>query len=113
MIHDMSSGQVVIVSTATNSPDEAHRIADALVAQRLAACVQITPTESIYRWDGHVQHEAEQRLHIKTIASRLTQVEACIRAIHSYELPELLVLPVAGGAPAYLAWVKDSIADAT
>ena len=77
--------------------------------KNLAACVQIMPITSVYRWEGRVEHAAEHLLQIKTIAARLPQVEACILARHTYGVPEILVVPASGGSTAYLAWIRDSV----
>ena len=108
-----SSGDapVVVVTTTTASTEAARRIAEALLADRLAACVQVSPVDSHYRWDGAVRRDAEHLLQIKTTAPRIPRVEACILRHHGYELPEILVVAVAGGSAAYLAWVRDSVAD--
>jgi periplasmic divalent cation tolerance protein len=92
----------------TNLPDRAaaERLADALVEQRVAACVNIlAPCKSVYRWKGAVQHDDEHPLLIKTTAERYAVLEAAIRAAHPYELPEIIAVPIERGLPAYLAWV--------
>ncbi|MDA8107650.1 MAG: divalent-cation tolerance protein CutA [Betaproteobacteria bacterium] len=92
----------------TNLPDRAsaEQLADALVAQRLAACVNIlAPCRSVYRWQGAVQHDEEHPMLIKTSAERYAALEAAIRAGHPYELPEIVALPIERGLPAYLEWV--------
>jgi periplasmic divalent cation tolerance protein len=91
-------------------PDDASaaRIADALVAERLAACVSRLPgVISTYRWEGRVEHADEVLLLIKTTAARLEALVARIQALHPYELPEAIAVEATGGAPAYLAWVAD------
>ena len=92
----------------TNLPDRAaaERIADALIEQRLAACVNIlAPCRSVYRWKGAVQHDEEHPVLVKTTSERYAALEAAIRAAHPYELPEIVALPVERGLPAYLDWV--------
>jgi periplasmic divalent cation tolerance protein len=92
----------------TNLPDRAaaERIADALIEQRLAACVNIlAPCRSVYRWKGAVQHDEEHPLLVKTTSERYAALEAALRAAHPYELPEIVALPVERGLPAYLEWV--------
>ena len=96
----------------TNLPDRAaaERLAEALVAQRLAACISIlSPCRSVYRWQGTVQREEEHPLLIKTTASRYGELERAIRDQHPYELPEIIAVPLAGGLPAYLAWVAAEV----
>jgi len=99
----------VVVSTATGSAEAAREIAAALVAERLAACVQITPIESHYRWQGEVQHEPEFLLQIKTTANRFAAVEALIKRLHTYDLPEIAVTPIIAGSAEYLAWIAESV----
>jgi periplasmic divalent cation tolerance protein len=96
---------VVLVLT-TISEERAEPLARVLVDERLAACINIHgPMRSIYRWKGAVEHEAERQLIIKTTRDRVPALEARIKALHSYELPEFVVLPVEGGSEGYLDWV--------
>ncbi|RVT89344.1 divalent-cation tolerance protein CutA [Sphingomonas crocodyli] len=99
--------QAVIIFTSCGSAGEAERIAEALVAERLAACVQMQPVTSIYRWHGAVERAAEVLLHIKTRSGLAPAVEARIRALHSYEVPEVVVVPVSTGSADYLGWIRD------
>ncbi len=92
----------------TNLPDAeaARKLADHLVGQRLAACVNIlAPCRSVYRWQGKVEDAEEVPLLIKTTAARYAELEAAIRAQHPYELPEIVAVPISHGLPGYLAWV--------
>ncbi len=92
----------------TNLPDRAaaERIADLLIGQELAACVNIlAPCRSVYRWQGEVQHDEEHPMLIKTTATRYPALEQALRAAHPYELPEIIAVPIERGLPAYLAWV--------
>ena len=92
----------------TNLPDRAsaEKLADALIGQRVAACVNIlAPCRSVYRWKGAVQREEEHPVLIKTTAERYPALEAAIRAAHPYELPEIIAVPIERGLPAYLDWV--------
>lgn len=92
----------------TSLPDRAsaEKLADALVGQRLAACVTIlAPGLSVYRWKGEVQRDEECPVLIKTSAERYPALEAAIRANHPYELPEIIAVPVERGLPDYLGWV--------
>lgn len=97
-------------------PDEgvAARIAEALVQARLAACVQQLPgVRSTYAWNGRIEHATEVLLLVKTMDDRLDAVVETVRALHPYELPELLAVEARGGLPAYLDWVAaQSRADA-
>lgn len=92
----------------TNLPDRAsaERIADTLVQQGLAACVNIlAPCRSVYRWKDAVQHDEEHPMLIKTTTERYAQLQEALRSAHPYELPEIIALPVERGLPAYLQWV--------
>jgi len=92
----------------TNLPDRAaaERLADMLVAQNLAACVNIlAPCRSVYRWKDAVQHDEEHPMLIKTSAARYAALEQALRAGHPYELPEIIAVPIERGLPAYLDWV--------
>ena len=102
---------VLMVLTNLPSRDSAEKLADALVAQRAAACVNIlAPCRSVYRWKGEVQHDEEHPVLIKTTRARYAALEAAIRAAHPYELPEIIAMPVSAGLPAYLQWVADETA---
>jgi periplasmic divalent cation tolerance protein len=93
-------------------PDRAmaERIAEAVVADRLAACVNIVPAiTSIYRWQGEVQHDAELLLLIKTRGECYPALEARIRELHSYEVPEIIAVPLQRGSEPYLAWLDASV----
>lgn len=86
--------------------DEATRIAEVLVNQKLAACVQILPEmQSIYVWEGQVQREREVLLVAKTIRANFDELERQVREIHSYETPEIVALPVVAGSAPYLKWL--------
>jgi periplasmic divalent cation tolerance protein len=92
----------------TNLPDRAaaEKLADALIAKQVAACVNIlAPCRSVYRWQGAVQHDEEHPVLIKTTRERYAALEAAIREAHPYELPEIIAVPIERGLPAYLAWV--------
>ena len=101
----MNDVPVIILSTAGEM--EAKGIAQALVMQHLAACVIIIPVESVYRWKGELCEDREHLLIIKTVPSNADAVMHEIRNLHSYELPEMIVLPVTGGYPPYLQWLTD------
>ncbi|MBI4264300.1 MAG: divalent-cation tolerance protein CutA [Acidobacteria bacterium] len=100
----------VIVLTTLAADADAAALARTLVDERLAACVNVLPPmTSIYRWEGRVQEDREQQLVIKTAASQLGPLEARLRELHPYEIPEFLVLTVADGSEAYLGWLGDSV----
>jgi periplasmic divalent cation tolerance protein len=106
----MPTDAVVILSTAP--PGEAAAIARALVADRLAACVQLAAIRSIYRWQGRIEEEPEELMLIKTRRHLAGGVIAKIRDIHSYEVPEVVVIPVEAGSTDYLSWLSGETADA-
>jgi periplasmic divalent cation tolerance protein len=92
----------------TNLPDRAaaERLADMLVQQNLAACVNIlAPCRSVYRWQDAVQHDEEHPMLIKTTRERYPALEQALREDHPYELPEIIAVPIERGLPAYLEWV--------
>jgi periplasmic divalent cation tolerance protein len=97
--------EIVILLTTLQDEERAEAIARALVTERLAACVNVLPPMiSIYRWKGTVERDVERQLVVKTTRDRVAAVQSRVRELHPYELPELLVLPAAGGAE-YLDWV--------
>jgi len=104
----MTDFQIVLCTCADR--EQAERIARSLVELHLAACVNILPSvQSIYRWQGTVESAAEVLLLIKTSAAHSNDVQSTIISLHSYEVPEFLVLPVSGGSEPYLAWLASSM----
>jgi periplasmic divalent cation tolerance protein len=103
-----TTGGAVVVLTTAPDDEVAARVARALVEGGHAACVNIVPgVRSIYRWKGAVHDDQERLLVVKTTAARADAALAALRAAHPYECPEGVVLPVAGGLPAYLAWIAE------
>ena len=103
----MSEAALVFV-TAGNQ-EQAALIAHALVGDRLAACVNLLgPIRSIYRWQDAVQDESEYLMLIKTRANMVARVERKVRELHSYEVPEVIAVTIAGGSKPYLDWLIDS-----
>lgn len=99
----------IVLSTA-GSQEEARSIAQALVERHLAACVNIVgPIHSIYRWKGAVEGAPEHLLIIKTTAAVFPRVRDAIRELHSYELPECIMLSIEGGGEDYLQWIGESV----
>lgn len=106
------TGAAVVMVTAA-SEEQALSIARALVEERLAACVNLVGSiRSIYRWQGAVHDDREQLMIIKTRASMLPAVERRVKELHSYEVPEVIALPIAAGSKPYLEWVIESTATA-
>lgn len=101
-----ADAQLRVVLVTAPAEEVAEAIARALVDERLAACVNVVPgVRSVYRWEGSVEAAGEVLLVAKTRADRTTALAARVRELHPYELPEVLELPVVGGAAAYLDWV--------
>ena len=101
--------KIVVLSTC-GSEEEAVRIAKRLVEERLAACVNLIPRiRSIYRWEGKVEDATEWMLLIKTSRERYDALTTVLEAAHSYELPEVLALPIITGSPNYLAWLDSEL----
>jgi periplasmic divalent cation tolerance protein len=98
---------ILVLSTAP--PGIAEQIAERLVVQRLAACVNITQVRSVYRWQGELCRDREELLICKTLQSRLDAVTEMIRELHSYELPEIIAIPITGGFAGYLSWIEESL----
>jgi periplasmic divalent cation tolerance protein len=97
--------QVVIFVTA-GTREEAEVIADVLLEQNKAACVNIVPAvDSHFRWEGKLETGQEAMLIIKTQASLVDEVTSLIKTVHSYDVPEIIALPIIGGNPEYLAWI--------
>jgi periplasmic divalent cation tolerance protein len=101
------TGDTVVVYVTAPSADEARTLAHALVDERLAACVNLLPVESVYRWEGQVEEAAETLLVIKSRRARLDALAARVRALHPYAVPEIIALPVVSGWPPYLQWIVD------
>jgi periplasmic divalent cation tolerance protein len=101
-----------IVLTTAGSNDEARTIAHALVERQLAACVNIvSPVHSVYRWQGKVESAEEWLLIVKTTAQEFPKVRDAIRELHSYDLPECIMLNIEDGSPEYLRWITDSMCE--
>jgi periplasmic divalent cation tolerance protein len=98
------------VITTTGTKADAGKIARALLEERLAACVQIVgPITSSYWWDGEIEQAEEWLCLIKSSADRFEQLEQAIRAVHPYDVPEILAVPVAAGNADYLAWLREEL----
>ena len=105
----MSPDEFVVVLVTASSADEAVQIGRALVEDRLAACANVVgPIRSIYRWEGAVEDAAEHLLVIKARAADFAALEALVRELHSYDVPEVIALPLRAGSAPYLAWLGDA-----
>ncbi|HZR64691.1 MAG TPA: divalent-cation tolerance protein CutA [Terriglobales bacterium] len=100
----------VLILTTVGTEAEARKIAENLVDQRMAACVNIVPRiQSVYRWEGRVESAEELLLLIKTTKARAAGVQTAVRELHSYDLPEFVVVSMEDGSAEYLAWIDDSV----
>ena len=101
--------EFVIVLTTFPADGDAEALARTLVTERLAACVNVLPPiHSIYRWKAAVEHASERQLVIKTTAARVAALQDRLTALHPYEVPEFLVLPISEGSHGYLSWLTES-----
>lgn len=99
-----------LVLTTVKNRIEARRMAEKLVSEKLAACVSAVPNvTSVYRWHGKIERTKEVMLVVKTSAKELDRLIRRIKELHSYEIPEILVLRVEGGLPKYLKWLEESL----
>lgn len=106
----MTDDEPLLVLITARDGAEASRLAEMLVGARLAACVQILPTiESIYRWQGNVERSEEVLMLAKTTAARFAEMEREVRALHSYETPEVIAVSVSRGSAPYLEWLAASL----
>ena len=102
-----SDPEVCVVFVTAPDREVGARLAQALVGERLAACVSVVPgVSSIYRWKGEIQQDAEVLLIVKTTRARCEALATRVRDLHPYDLPEVLALPAVGGSEAYLDWVR-------
>ena len=101
----------IVVLVTCGSPAEARKIARVLVERRLAACVNVirTPVQSVYRWKGKVEFAKEVLLVIKSSRARFRSIEAEVKRLHGYDVPEIIALPVALGSHEYLEWISECL----
>ncbi len=103
-------GESIVVLVTASSTDEAVRLAEAVVGEQLAACVNVVPgVRSIYRWQGEVCNEAEVLLVIKSTRAAYPALEKQLVELHSYDVPEVIALPIDRGSPQYLAWLAGQV----
>ncbi|MEK6280973.1 MAG: divalent-cation tolerance protein CutA [Acidobacteriota bacterium] len=102
--------EAIVVFMTAPSREEAGRLAQMMVRERLAACVQILPEmESVYRWQDQIEQQREVLIIAKTTKSRFEELEVRVRASHSYETPEIVALHLIAGSPPYLEWLSSSV----
>lgn len=106
---DSSPDRYAIALITAGSEVEAEALATALVAAQLAACVNIFPVRSVYTWQGQVQSEPEWQLIVKTARSQFPALEAKVRELHSYDVPEIIAVPLVTGSHPYLRWLGESV----
>jgi periplasmic divalent cation tolerance protein len=105
----MSDFEFVLVLTTLPADADAGAFAQALVEHRLAACVNLLPVmESVFRWEGRINRDTERQMLIKTSRERVPALWERVRALHPYDVPEFIVLPIVDGDAAYLKWVGES-----
>lgn len=100
---------VIVVMVTASSEDEAVAIANHLVRHHLAACVSLFPVSSIYTWQNQVHHDQEWQLMIKTQQDKFTELETKVRELHTYEVPEVIALPIETGSTPYLNWISAQV----
>jgi periplasmic divalent cation tolerance protein len=111
---DTTGAAVCVLTLTAPSEQVAVELAEVLVSRSLVACAQLSgPIRSIYRWEGELQRSEEWTLTLKTVRSRTAEVIGLIEQLHPFEVPEVLIAEVAGGAAAYLEWVAESSAGTT
>jgi len=103
------NGVYAMVITTCANIKSAKLLAEIIVQERLAACVQLIPIESVYVWDGKVCNENETLMFIKTKAVLFDKLSSVIRENHPYDLPEIIRLPIDGGLPEYLNWIGETV----
>jgi len=101
------SSYCMVITTAP-SRKIAEKLAEGILESRLAACVQMAEIRSFYIWEGVLQKEGEVALYIKTTEARYPELEAWIKGVHPYEVPEIIKLPITDGLPAYLDWLDST-----
>jgi periplasmic divalent cation tolerance protein len=103
----MAKPEYLVVFITTSSYEEARKIADTLVARKKAACVNIVPrVNSLFRWKGKIEEAEESLMVVKTRAKLFPDVVSQVKSIHSYEVPEIIALPIVEGNPDYLEWLE-------
>jgi periplasmic divalent cation tolerance protein len=106
----MSGDDPIIVFMTAPNGEEATRLADLVIGAHLAACVQILPEmESVYRWQGKIERQSEILLIAKTTAAKFADLEREVRALHSYDTPEIVAVPLVAGSAPYLKWLAETL----
>ena len=109
-LNQSNPNQIAMVLTTTDSQAVAEAIANELISNKLAACVQIDgPIKSVYAWEDQLESSQELRLSIKTTQAKVAEIVESIKTLHNYELPQILSIPISGGNDDYLKWVAAHI----
>jgi len=111
MDKDSAAGGYGVVLVTASSQQEGEAIAQALIEAQMAACVTLMPVHSIYTWQGQMMKEQEWQMVIKTDLTQFPRLEQKIRELHSYEVPEIIALPILAGSKPYLQWISDNVND--
>lgn len=106
---DLSPDDIVLILVTAGSQADAHTLAHTLVSEGLAACVNLWPVTSVYRWQGQVEETAEYQMLIKTCHKRLPELETCLQHHHAYEVPEFLGVPCRFSSVAYGNWLRAQV----
>lgn len=107
----MDTTDFIVVFVTCSSQEEAERLALSLVEEKLAACVNVTPVSSFFRWEGKTCEETERLLIIKSRGSLFEILEKRVRELHSYDVPEIIALPIVAGSKGYLDWIEESVSE--
>ncbi|MGI0480852.1 divalent-cation tolerance protein CutA [Geminocystis sp. CENA526] len=105
----MENNYYGIVLVTASSKDEASSIARVIIEESLGACVNFMPINSVYRWEGKVCQEEEWQLIIKTDLQFFERLESKIRELHSYDVPEIIAIPITKGSQPYLNWITENV----
>jgi periplasmic divalent cation tolerance protein len=109
-VSSASGSSIIVVLTTLPAETDAVAFGRTLIEEKLAACVNVLPPmTSIYRWQGQIEDAREQQVVIKTTADRIPTLEARLRTLHPYEVPEFVLLPAAAASDAYGSWVRESV----
>ncbi|MCX5206575.1 divalent-cation tolerance protein CutA [Streptomyces sp. NBC_00237] len=106
------SGAYAVLTTTTDSEAKADELAARVIDERLAACAQVYPVHSVYRWEGKVERAREWRVDFKTRGELVDELAARVGELHDYDVPEIVAVPVLAGSPAYLEWVAEQTREA-
>lgn len=98
-----------IILVTVPSEEEGTAIALNLLQEKLAACIKIVPVQSFYIWEGEINRDSEWQLLIKTNLSHFSGIENKIKLLHSYEVPEIIAIPIVEGSQSYLSWIESSL----